>query len=370
MSAFGFGIAGSRAHPRGSLKVGKNEANAWRLDKSGPEVRKEANKRAKEPVEGRPKVFLDVELGGLAVGRIVIELFSDIVPRTAENFRQLCTGEKGLGECGKPLHYKNCSFHRVVPGFAVQGGDFTKGDGTGGESIYGPTFPDESFDLSHDAPGLLSMANRGPDTCGSQFFITTRSNPKLDLKHVVFGRVLEGMTTVKRVEETCGVSDGNKIGRAEVLLKTAFRNSSGEAYIRDCGELTAESEDGESAAKKAKVSGPSEANLYHILKKYVGARKPETWRGTKITCTKGKAKVQVENLRKRLNASQTIQMLFVELAREHSDDGSAQLGGQLGAVERGSLQPKVEEIGFALQKGELSEVFEDEFGIHLLLRAA
>jgi peptidylprolyl isomerase len=148
----------------------------------------------------RPRVFFDVSIGGAPAGRIIFSLFSDKVPRTAENFRALCTGEKGVGKSGKPLHFKGSTFHRVIPQFMLQGGDFTRGNGTGGESIYGEKFADENFSLRHDRPGLLSMANAGPNTNGSQFFVTTVVTNWLDGKHVVFGEVVEGMNVVKAVE--------------------------------------------------------------------------------------------------------------------------------------------------------------------------
>jgi peptidylprolyl isomerase len=168
------------------------------------------------------KVFFDIEIDGKEAGRIVIGLFGDDVPKTAENFRALCTGEKGEGESGKKLHFKGSKFHRVIPEFMLQGGDFTNGDGTGGESIYGEDFPDENFKFTHDGPGVLSMANAGPDTNGSQFFITTVKTDWLDGKHVVFGRVIEGMELVREVEKLGSAP----LGRTRKTIT-----------IADCGEV-------------------------------------------------------------------------------------------------------------------------------------
>nr|XP_049692810.1 peptidyl-prolyl cis-trans isomerase G isoform X4 [Helicoverpa armigera] len=149
----------------------------------------------------RFRVFMDISIGGLPSGRLVFELFNDIAPKTAENFRALCAGDLGIGKnTGKPLTYKGMLFHRVVKDFMIQGGDFTNANGTGGESIYGGTFEDETFELQHDRPYLLSMANRGKDTNGSQFFITTQPAPHLDNVHVVFGHVIGGATLVRQLE--------------------------------------------------------------------------------------------------------------------------------------------------------------------------
>jgi peptidylprolyl isomerase len=150
-----------------------------------------------------PKVALDVSIGGEPAGTIELELFADAVPKTAENFRALCTGEKG-GD----LKYPGSPFHRIIPGFMIQGGDITNGNGTGGKSIYGERFDDENFDLKHTEAGMLSMANAGPNTNGSQFFITVAPTPWLDGRHVVFGKAIKGMDVVKAME-----AQGSSSGR-------------------------------------------------------------------------------------------------------------------------------------------------------------
>ncbi|KAK9845884.1 hypothetical protein WJX81_005114 [Elliptochloris bilobata] len=164
----------------------------------------------------RTRVFFDVApFGEDAGGRLELELYNDIVPATAQNFKQLCTGEHGLGSSGKPLHYQGSAFHRIIPGFMAQGGDFTHGDGTGGESIYGAKFMDEGFVMKHDAAGVLSMANAGPDTNGSQFFITFAPAPHLDGKHVVFGKVVSGMDLLRRIERL-GTQSGRPTQRVVI----------------------------------------------------------------------------------------------------------------------------------------------------------
>nr|POF01008.1 41 kda peptidyl-prolyl cis-trans isomerase [Quercus suber] len=150
----------------------------------------------------RTNVFFEIAIGGQSKGKVVFQLYDEIVPKTTANFLALCTGEKGNGQSGSPLHYKNSAFHRVIKGFMIQGGDFTAGDGTGGESIYGEKFADENFELKHTKPFLLSMANAGPGTNGSQFFVTTVPTPHLDGKHVVFGEVVVGKSIIREVENT------------------------------------------------------------------------------------------------------------------------------------------------------------------------
>uniref|UniRef100_A0A0E0DS41 peptidylprolyl isomerase n=1 Tax=Oryza meridionalis TaxID=40149 RepID=A0A0E0DS41_9ORYZ len=187
--------------------------------------RREASRgeEAMPKAKKNPHVFFDISIGGRAAERITFELFADVVPKTAENFRALCTGERGLGvSTQKPLYFKGTNMHRILKGFMAQGGDFSRGDGRGGESIYGAKFKDENFKLKHDQPGVLSMANAGPDSNGSQFFITFVPTPHLDGKHVVFGKVVTGMPLLKKLEAV-----GSDTGKPTCEVK-----------IVDCGEIS------------------------------------------------------------------------------------------------------------------------------------
>ncbi|CAK8991803.1 unnamed protein product [Durusdinium trenchii] len=296
----------------------------------------------------------------------VCELFNDVVPKTAENFRLLCLGTRGLGKRGKPLHYKGVRFHRIVPNFVIQAGDFTHGDGTGGESVYGPTFPDENLNLKHTAPGLLSMANSGKDTNSSQFFICMKACPHLDGKHCVFGRVIDGMDVARRVE-SCGQE-----------------GATGVCVVDDCGEIkgsgAAISEDqagpglGDRSGKRKRAADLTEVQLLQIIKKHAGSKDPKDANGKEVKVTAGRAKLALANIRKKLAMTPDVpsqQRAFAAFAREVSDEvGASTTGGDLGKVTLGALAPELEEVGFSLSMGEISEPFESPEGFHLLMRIA
>ncbi|CAI9104734.1 OLC1v1003471C5 [Oldenlandia corymbosa var. corymbosa] len=172
--------------------------------------------KVEEVYEITHRVFLDVDIDKQRAGRIVIGLYGEVVPKTVENFRALCTGELGKASNGKPLHYKGTPFHRIIPGFMIQGGDIVYGNGKGNMSIFGGTFRDENFKIKHSHAGIVSMVNSGPDSNGCQFFITTVKTSWLDGEHVVFGKVIEGMDTVFAIEGGAGTYSGKP--RKKVII--------------------------------------------------------------------------------------------------------------------------------------------------------
>lgn len=169
-----------------------------------------------EAYEITHRVFLDVDIDKQRIGRITIGLYGDVVPKTVENFRALCTGEIGKAANGKVLHYKGTPFHRIIPGFMIQGGDIVSGDGKGNQSVYGGPFRDENFKAKHSHAGTVAMVNSGPDSNGSQFFITTVKAYWLDGEHVVFGRVIDGMDTVYAIEGGAGTYSGKPRKKAVI----------------------------------------------------------------------------------------------------------------------------------------------------------
>jgi len=235
-----------------------------------------------------PKVFFEITIGKRNLGRMVFELFADITPRTAENFRCLCTGESGVGASGKKLHYKNSIFHRVISGFMAQGGDFTKSDGTGGESIYGERFADENFIRKHLGPGVLSMANAGRNTNGSQFFITFRTATHLNGKHVVFGKLVEGLEVLRAMERVPTDSEDRPFD---------------DVIISDCGEIKEDEKDNKnkkSIKKKNKetIEGEEEEELqenYNVIpREIIGSDFMEKPPETKTSEEKNKNEITEE----------------------------------------------------------------------------
>jgi len=309
----------------------------------------DAANKTKKGSGGNPKVFFDVTADGKALGRITMELYADVTPKCAENFRCLCTGEKGKGRSGKNLHYKGSSFHRVIKEFMLQGGDFTRGNGTGGESIYGEKFRDENFKLKHTKPGMLSMANSGPNTNGSQFFITTVVTNWLDGKHTVFGRVIDGMNIVKKVEGM-----GSKDGKTSKKIT-----------IADCGEISAGGAAGNSTAA---ASGPTQVRASHLLVKHSGSRNPKSWKEPVVTRSKAEAQEMCTAFRERITASSDLPSAFAALAKDESHCGSHKKDGDLGMFDRKRMQKPFSDAAFALKVGEMSQVVDTDSGMHLILR--
>lgn len=299
-----------------------------------------------------PQVFLELAFDGESAGKIVIELFADIVPLTAENFRCLCTGEKGRGRSGKRLSFLSSIFHRVIPGFVCTGGDITMGNGTGGESIYGAFFDDENFNATHDGPGVLSMANSGPNSNGSQFFISTKALPHFDGKNVVFGKVVSGYDLVEKMEG-CGSEDGTVSKRITVW---------------DCGEV----EQTGLRVKRVKLDKAPVVQVSHILRRHVGCKKRVTWKGEEVSRSKEEASQSLAKLRNELIGltKKERRGAFETFAKTLSDCKSAKKGGDLGPFEWDMMPKPFADASFDLKVGELSDVVSDKHGEHLILRTA
>ncbi|OLQ07034.1 Peptidyl-prolyl cis-trans isomerase A [Symbiodinium microadriaticum] len=357
----------------------------------------------KEPDLPDPKtvrVFFEIAVETKSIGRIEFELFSEVVPKTVENFRCLCTGEMGRSVRTKHrLSFEGSVFHRIIPGFMCQGGDFTRGDGTGGESIYGDRFNDENFDLLHKK-GCLSMANAGPDTNGSQFFICTAATPHLDGKHVVFGQVLKGYEVVEKMEAlghrsgkvakrvsilSCGEiatesAPPPKVARVIDVAPAARLACEGEVVGGGLGLLGLLKEaDNTLALEQVKAANlpppeeqasPEEVHVMHILRKHTGSRKPKNRGGQPITCSQQEAEEYLEEIANQLVglSADKLRQRFAELAKSESDCASAKKGGDYGRFHRGQREQAFEDAAFALKIGEVSDIVSTMSGVHLILR--
>jgi len=387
--------------------------------------------------ENRAKVFLEVELHKRKLGRIVLELFGDVVPKTAENFRCLCTGERGISAVSrKPLSYKGSRFHKIIPGKIIQGGDFTKGDGSGGDSIFNQdgdgTFGCENFKLKHDRPGLVSMAHkRGEEgKQSSQFFFTSKAEPKLDGKHVVFGRVIEGIDKLSKLE-SMGTKGGTPLFEAVICdcgeleseaLRTRkrkaeeiplppgwkkkesrskpglvyYQHESGQTQFerpssrssKDPLEKIIEKEKRQKAEEEKKEANKlperavqkGEARIWHILKKHRDffGKPAKSWRQSQITWSKKEAKESLKALKFKLEnvayggGAQALQKKFENYAKAESDDDiSAKVGGDLGPITKkkklfGGYE--IAKASFELKIGTISDVLETSEGVHLVGR--
>ena len=342
---------------------------------------------------------LKLALMMLGQDAIEFELFGDIVPRTVENFRCLCTGEMGRSQKTKQrLTFEGSVFHRIIPSFMCQGGDFSRGDGTGGESIYGDRFADENFKLKHKK-GCLSMANAGPNTNGSQFFICTDAPSHLDGKHVVFGQVSSGYEIVEkmealgsrsgRVSKTVTIMSCGMVGDSEGqpakcprLIDTApaarlapVEDANGAnggllGLLKQADEFCAAQQMSQVAAQSQAVEDAEEAHVLHILRKHAGSRKPKNRGVQSITCSKEEAEQYLEEIANQLVglSGEELRARFSDLARSESDCASAKKGGDYGRFRRGQRELAFEDAAFALKVGDVSDIVSTMSGVHLILR--
>jgi peptidylprolyl isomerase len=379
--------------------------------------------------EQRPQVFFNLRMrdNEKFLGRVIIELFGDIVPFTAENFRALCTGTR-TGEAGKVLTYKGSTFHLVKPGVMCVGGDITKNNGAGGESIYGKAFNDESFKTRHTKSGLVSMVNKGPDSNNSQFRIISRELPNLDGKAVVVGEVIEGMDVVRKLESMGSLSGEPKYivqiadcgevpskftkGKKRLLpeslpqgwVKTESKKDPGVYYYVNLEKKETSwhlpyqppkrarhdepaKPDKDGAAPDSKVQKKStehefkpcrkgEIRVMHILRKHRNSRpKPCSWRNKNIQASEEESKEYVEKLRVKLNnvmvggGQEALERKMRNIARVESDDDfSAPRGGELDPFGKGKMHKPFEKACFELKKGQLSKTVETDWGFHVIFR--
>lgn len=251
----------------------------------------------------RTRCFFDVSIAEDIIGRVIFELYNDVCPKTCENFKALCTGEKGNGKVtGKPLHYKNVLFHRVVKTFIIQSGDFSLGNGRGGESIYGGTFEDESFDIKHTEPFMLSMANRGKNTNGSQFFITLAPAPHLDGVHVVFGHVISGQEVILKIANQAVDKDSKPFvdiriancGELIPQIKPKDNNKKKSKKVSDSGSSSSDSSSDDSSSGSDSESGSSSDDGDSRRKKKIGG--DEDAKENESTAKNGRLAVPISDL--------------------------------------------------------------------------
>eukprot|EP00290_Baffinella_frigidus_P012258 CAMPEP_0180151270 /NCGR_PEP_ID=MMETSP0986-20121125/22020_1 /TAXON_ID=697907 /ORGANISM="non described non described, Strain CCMP2293" /LENGTH=451 /DNA_ID=CAMNT_0022098515 /DNA_START=21 /DNA_END=1377 /DNA_ORIENTATION=+ len=297
-----------------------------------------------------PHVFFEIKIGMLRAGRIEMELYADVVPKTARNFLELCTGEAGMGKEGKPLHFKGSKFHRIIKGFMAQGGDFTMGNGTGGESIYGAKFPDENFRAKHTGPGMLSMANSGPGTNGSQFFITFGPTPHLNGKHVVFGKVVKGLEVVR-------VMEGQQTGPKDKPIDDITIMDSGVCAPRGSGEK----EGGASLPSPKKAKKEKKDKKDKKAKKEEKAAKKAA-KKTKKAADKDKEKVRESTEKSRAAETEKSRDNAPRPSPRGSASGAGGGGGDAPMREREEEVQRKREEGDSSQKAQYDEAAESKQG--------
>jgi len=355
---------------------------------------------AKKPAKN-PLVYFEIAVDDISIGHIEFELFADNVPKTAENFRCLCTGEVKRAEGkGDRLFFHGSIFHRIIPGFMCQGGDITKNNGTGGESIYGVKFNDENFKRKH-FKGCLSMANSGANTNGSQFFICTEETAHLNGKHVVFGKVETGYDIVQKME-MLGSRSGRTSKKVSILSCGEVNTGEGklekpkivdvapaariayeypvEAVGGGLGLLGLLQESDQQAAQAPAAAPaqamdieegePEEVHVLHILRKHSGSRKPKNRGGQLVTRSQQEAGEYLEDMANQFAGLSPAELRkqFSATAQTESDCASFKKGGDYGRFRRGQRDQDFEDAAFALKVGEMSDIVSTASGEHIILR--